>query len=289
MSRSSQKKKGNKPKRTPEELAALKAIKAERNARFAVIESRCADFTYPEIPAEALEFTRAFTRWHLLDFLNDALDAPAADEYLVDSGYDCSMYAQRANETNRERAARGGVSLSGLDHPYIPLNGQEIPNPLYHERATIGDLLHAPDGNTYPTYISGMGFATETWEHQWYEAGGYACESLDIPWVLAQLVLNNNVTMLENIARTPLGDAPINSHPAPLKFDGIADDVLLLAQEARQHWGDEADITFFDMEKEIDLKLPVTELPRLLMSAQRSWNRHEQLTLALGFLGECLT
>jgi hypothetical protein len=97
---------------------ALGAARAEqerqRKARLDAVLARRSGFEYPPVTAAASVFAREFTKANLLMLLHDALDVSAADTYVIDSGFDVSTHAERADETNRERAKRG-VCLSGRD------------------------------------------------------------------------------------------------------------------------------------------------------------------------------
>ena len=141
--------------------AASKAeAQRQRQARHTDVIARRTDFTYPPVPDGAVEFAYEFAKANLLEFLHGALDASAADTYVVDSGFDVSTHASLTNETNRERARRG-ISLSCRNSSDFEESG------MYRERGTLGDLFDAPTGSTHATYVSGAGLAAESWDDSW--------------------------------------------------------------------------------------------------------------------------
>jgi hypothetical protein len=240
----------------------------QRQARLVSVEARREGFTYPAVPAEAAEFGREFTRASLLNYLRQALDAAAADTYVVDSGYDVSTYASRAAETNQERAKRG-VSLSGLGDRGFSKYG------MYREPGTLGDLFDAPTGDTRATYVSGAGLAAATWGDAWQDV--WTCESLDLAYVVADLALNGEIATLEAIAGVPLGDAEVMRS---VSFGGITADVLSLARQALYLWT-EIECPVLDPEEIVDLTAPLSALPRLLLGTRHNWNKTEQLAAVL--------
>jgi len=240
----------------------------QRQARLAAVQARRKGFTYPAVPAEATEFAREFTRASLLNYLRRALDAAAADTYVVDSGYDVSTYASRAAETNRERAKRG-VSLSGLGDRDFSACG------MYREPGTLGDLFDAPTGDTIATYVSGAGLAAESWGDAWHDRG--ALEGLALAYLVADLALNGEIATLEVIAEAPLGDAEVMTEGS---FDGIAADVLSLARQALYSRA-ETECPVLDPEEIVDMTAPLSALPGLLLGTRYEWSRTEQLAAVL--------
>jgi hypothetical protein len=254
---------------------ALGAARAEeerqRQARLEGVLARRSGFEHPPLTAAASDFARDFAKANLLAFLHDALDASAAETYVVDSGFDVSSHARRANETNRERVKRGG-SLSGRDDESFAEYG------LDRAAGTLGDLFDAPTGNTQATYVSGAGFAAERWADAWHDY--WALEGLSHAHVIADLVLRRDIETLEAIAGVPLSDVEVVGRPP---FDGVADDVLSLACEALHAWT-EIDCPVLDPDEVVDMDVPVSALPRMLLEARRSWNRTELLAAAIAGL-----
>jgi hypothetical protein len=251
------------------EWAATKAeAQRQRQARHNDVIARRADFTYPPVPDGAVEFAYAFTKANLLEFLHGALDASAADTYVVDSGFDVSTHASRANETNRERARRD-VSLSDRSGSDFEESG------MCRERGTLGDLFDAPTGNTQATYLSGAGLAAESWDDAWDDRWSLA--GLGLAHVLAALVLSGDVDTLECIAAVPLSDVGVESG---LSFDKVSSDVLSLAREALRVWVED-ECPILDPEEIVDMDAPLAALPRLLLASRRSWDATESLAAVI--------
>jgi hypothetical protein len=240
----------------------------QRKARFAAVEARKVGFTYPTVSTEAAKFAREVTRLRLLEFLRRALNAAAADTYVEDLGYDGSTYASPAAETNWERARRGD-SLSGLDDRDFSACG------MYREQGSLGDLFDAPTGYTRATFISGAGFVAQTWADVWEDE--WTRENLDLAYVVADLTLNGDTATLEVIAEAPLGDTDLVK---PASFHGIAADVLLLARQALYSWT-EIECPVLVPDEVVDMTMPVSALPGLLLGARHDWTRTEQLAAVL--------
>jgi hypothetical protein len=255
---------------------AWRASRAEeerqRKARADAVRLRQGRFEYPQVGSAAAEFAHDFARLNLLEFLYSALDASSAETYVVDCGFDVSTYANRVEESNRERARRG-VSLSGRDEHWSRDHG------FYREPGTLGDLLDAPTGNTRATYVSGAGLDAETFDDAWYDR--WALEGLGHAYVIADLVLRGEVVTLENIAGVPLSDADPRGISQP--FDGIADDVLALACQSLSEWT-EIDCPVLDPDSLVDMDAPVSALPAMLLAARRSWGQAELLAVAIAGL-----
>ena len=253
---------------------ALGAVRAaqerQRKARFDAVLARRSGFEYPPVTAAASDFARDFAKANLLTFLHDALGASAAETYVVDVGFDASTHARRTDETNRERV-RGGISLSGRDGKAFADYGG------YREPGTLGDLFDAPTGDTRATYVSGAGLDAETWADAWYDR--WSLEDLAHAYGIAGLVLRGDIEILEVIAGVPLSDVETSGR----RFDGVADDVLALACEALHAWT-EIDCPVLDPEKIVDMDVPISALPRMLLQARRSWNRTELLAAAIAGL-----
>jgi hypothetical protein len=248
-------------------VAARAEQDRQRQVRLAAVEARRAGFTYPVVSGEAAEFAREFARADLLNHLRRALGTVAADTYVVDSGYDVSTHAGRAGETNRERAKRG-VSLSGREDRAFAEHG------MYREPGTLGDLFGAPTGNTRATYVPGAGLDAETWDDAWRDR--WSLEGLGLAYVVADLALGGDIATLEVIAGVPLADVAVE----PLSFGGITADVLSLAREALHSWT-ERECPVLDPEEIVDMTVPVSALPRLLLGTRHDWNRTEQLAAVL--------
>jgi multidrug efflux pump subunit AcrA (membrane-fusion protein) len=248
-------------------VAAKAEQDRQRRARLAAVEAHRAGFAYPVVSGEAAEFAREFTRASLLNHLRRALDAVAADTCVVDSGYDVSVHASRAAETNRERAKRG-VSLSGRDDRALAEHG------LYREPGTLGDLFGAPTGNTRATYLPGAGLDAETRDDAWRDR--WCLEALGLAYVVAGLALSGDIAALEVIAGVPLADVAVE----PVPFGGITAAVLSLAREALHSWI-ERECPVLDPEEIVDMTAPVSALPRLLLGTRRDWTRTEQLAAVL--------
>ena len=212
--------------------------------------ARRADFIYPLVPDESVEFAREFAKANLLHFLCDALDSAAANTYVVDCGYDVPTHACRANETNRERANRGG-SLSGRDDGVY-----EEHRGMYRAAGTFGDLFDAPTGNTRATYVSGAGLDAESWADAWHDR--WSLEGLALAHVLAGLVLSGDADILEAIAGIPLTDVEVDPW---LVFDRVVADVLALARQALDSWSDR-EFLILDPDEIIDMDAPLSALPR---------------------------
>jgi hypothetical protein len=243
----------------------------QRQARFDAVLARRCGFEYPPVNAAASDFAREFAKANLLTFLRDALDASAADTHVIDSGFDVSTHASRAEETNRERVQRG-ATLSGRDDESFAEYG------LHRAAGTLGDLFDAPTGNTRATYVSGAGFAAERWADAWHDY--WTLEGLAHAHVIADLVLRGDVQTLEVIAGVPLSDVEVGARQP---FDGIADDVLSLACEALHAWT-EIDCPVLDPDDVVDMDAPISALPRMLLEARQSWNRTELLAAAIAGL-----
>jgi len=254
---------------------ALGAARAEqerqRKSRLDAVLARRTGCEYPPITAAATDFARDFARANLLVFLHDALDAAAAETYVVDCGFDVSRHATTADETNRQRARRGD-SLSGRDDASLRAHG------LYRAAGTLGDLFDAPTGNTQATHISGAGFAAESWSDAWYDY--WALENLAHAHVIADLVLRGDIWTLETIAGVPLSDVAVEVRQP---FDGVAEDVLALAGKALHAWT-EVDCPVLDPGEVVDMDAPVTALPPMLLVARRSWDQTELLAAAIAGL-----
>lgn len=253
----------------PEWLVCARTVRAEedrlRAARREAVLARSRGFRHPDITEPARDFARDFVRGHLLDFLHDALDAIAADTYVVDSGYDVSTHAQRAGETNRERVRRG-QRLSEVDE-----YGQ------FRESGTLGDLFHAPTGNTVPTFVSGSGLAAETFADEWDQR--WPLQTLGHAYMVADLVLRGEVETLETIAEVPLGDKCDYARTDHLACGHDAD-VVALADQALFMWT-EHDCPLLDPETLIDVDAPISALPRIPLAARRRWDQAELLAAAL--------
>ena len=243
----------------------------QRRARFDAVLARRSGFEYPPVTDAASDFAREFANANLLMLLRDALDASAADTYVIDSGFDVSTQAGRADETNRERVKRG-ASLSGRDTKVFADYGG------YREPGTLGDLFDAPTGNTRATYVSGAGLDAETWDDAWYDR--WALEGLAHGHVIADLVLRGDILTLEVIAGVPLSDVDA---VARRPLGGVADDVLSLACEALHAWT-EIDCPVLDPDEVVDMSLQISALPKMLLEARRSWNRTELLAAAIAGL-----
>lgn len=248
-------------------VAARAEQDRQRQARLAAVEARRAGFTYPVVSDEAAEFAREFTRANLLNHLRRALDTVAADTYVVDSGYDVSTHASRAGETNRERTERG-ISLSGREDRAFAEHG------MYREPGTLGDLFGAPTGNSRATYVPGAGLDAETWDEAWHDR--WSLEGLSLAYVVADLALSGDIATLEVIAGVPLADVAVE----PLSFGGITADVLSLAREALHSWT-ERECPVPGPEVIVDMTVPVSALPWLLLGTRHDWNRTEQLAAVL--------
>jgi hypothetical protein len=253
---------------------ALGATQAEqerqRKARSDAVLARRSGFGYPPVTAAASDFARDFAKANLLTFLHDALDAWAADTYVIDSGFDVSTDAQRAEETNRERVKRA-VSLSGRDAKAFAEYGG------YREPGTLGDLFDSPTSNTRATYVSGAGLDAETWDDAWHDR--WALEGLAHAYVIAALVLRGDIQTLEVIAGVPLRDVEASGG----HFVGVAEDIMSLACGALHAWT-EIDCPVLDPDEVVDMDAPISELTRMLLQARRSWNRTELLAAAIAGL-----
>lgn len=214
----------------PEWLRRARAARAEedrlRAARRDAVLARGRGFRYPDVTEPARDFARDFARVNLLEFLHDALDAAAADTYVVDCGFDVSTHARRADETNRERAKRG-VCLSGRDDQGWLDSG------FYREPGTLGDLLDAPTGNTVPTFVSGCGLGAETFDDAWDQR--WSLQTLGHAHMVADLVLRGEVETLETIAEVPLGDKCDDAR-TDHRSCGLDADVVALADQALFMW-----------------------------------------------------
>jgi hypothetical protein len=253
-------------------LAAAKAeMERERQQRLAVVAARRAHFTWPTISDKDAGFATEFARANLLTYLYDALDAPAADTEVWDSGYDVSTHAHRVQETNRERARRG-VSLSGRNEQWCREHG------LYREPGTLGDLFDAPTGNTVATFVSGAGLAAESWGEAWHDR--WSLEGLELASVLADLALAGDTDALEVIAGTALAD--VDAEPGLTGAD-IPDDVLSLAAEALREWCERA-CPVFDPDEVVDMNAPLSALPQMLLATRHDWDRTERLALLIAGL-----
>jgi hypothetical protein len=261
----------------PEWLRCARATRAEedrlRKVRRDAVLARRREFEYPAITAAATDFARDFARANLLAFLHDVLDVAAAETYVVDCGFDVSTHARRVDETNRERAQRG-VSLSGRDERWCHDDG------FYREPGTLGDLLDAPTGNTGATYVSGAGLDAETFDDAWYDR--WALEGLGHAHMIAGMVMRGDVATLETVAGVPLSDADLDEIRQP--FVGVADDMLALACQALYEWA-EIDCPVLDPDSLVDMKAPISALPRMLLAARRRWDQTELLAAAIAGLG----
>jgi hypothetical protein len=254
---------------------ALGAARAEeerqRKARFDAVLARRCGFEYPPVTDAASDFAREFANANLLMLLRDALDASAADTYVIDSGFDVSTHARRADETNRERVKRG-AALSGRDDESFAEYG------LDRAAGTLGDLFDAPTGNTQATYVSGAGFAAERWADAWHDC--WAFEGFAHAHVIADLVLRGDIETLEVIAGVQLSDVGVGGRRP---FGGVADDVLSLACEALHAWT-EIDCPVLDPDEVVEMDAPISALPWMLLEARQSWNRIELLAAAIAGL-----
>jgi hypothetical protein len=121
----------------------------------------------------------------------------------------------------------------------------------------------------------GAGFATETWADARHDE--WTSENLDLAYVVAGLALSGEVATLEVIAEIPLGDTePMK----PASFDGIAADVLSLARQALRSWTD-IECPVLGPEEVLDMTMPVSGLPTLLLGTRHDWNRTEQLAAVI--------
>jgi hypothetical protein len=243
----------------------------QRNARVDAVRLRQRVFEYPAVSSVATDFAHAFARLNLLEFVHSALDAPAADTYVVDCGLDVSTRARSAEGTNRERAKRG-VCLSGRDAAvFAEVGGYRTPG-------TLGDLLDAPTGNTRATYVSGAGLDAESFDDAWYDR--WALEGLAHAHVIAALALRGDVETLETIAGIPLSDAAADIRES---LGGVAANVLSLAREALHGWT-EIDCPVLDPGDVVDMDAPISALPRMLPSARRQWDQTELLAAVIAGL-----
>lgn len=253
-------------------LASAKAeVERQRRERFAAVEARRTDFTYPAVSGKAAEFAAEFAKANLLNYLYAALDASAADTEIVDCGYDVSTHARRARETNRERVKRG-VSLSGRDEQWCREHG------FYRRRGALGDLFDAPTGNTSATYVSGSGLDAESWGDAWCDR--WSLQGLGLAYVLAGFVFSGDIASLEVIAGIPLTDVDAESG---LAFEDMPNDVLSLAREALRWWC-ERECPVLDPDEIVDMDAPLSALPRMLLATWQDWDRTERLALVIAGL-----
>ncbi|MDH6198317.1 hypothetical protein M2272_004976 [Mycobacterium frederiksbergense] len=243
----------------------------QRKARMDAVRLRQRGFEYPVVALVASEFAHAFARVNLLEFLYGALDAPAAQTYVVDSGFDVSTYARTVEETNRDRVKRG-ASLSGRDTTAWADYGG------FRKPGTLGDLLDAPTGNTRATYVSGAGLDAETFDDAWYDR--WALEGLAHAHVLAAMTLRGDIATLETIAGVPLLDVATDVKEP---FGGVAADVVSLAKEALGAWT-EIDCPILDPDDVVDLEASISALPAMLLAARRLWDRTELLAATIAGL-----
>ena len=140
------------------------AAKAEQDeqqqAPLAAVEARRAGFTYPAVPAAAAEFAREFTSARLLNHLRRALDATAADTYLVDSGYDVSTHASQAAKKRTRSGRRAGLPCPDSGTRTSPTTGR---TGSQERSATCTTHRRAARA----TYVSEAGFTAETWADAW--------------------------------------------------------------------------------------------------------------------------
>jgi hypothetical protein len=243
----------------------------ERQARFDAVLARRSGFGYPPVDGDATAFARECAKANLLKLLHDALDASAADAYVIDSGFDVSTHAGLADETNRERVKRG-ASLSGRDDDSSAEYG------LDRAAGTLGDLFDAPTGNTEATFVAGAGFAAERWADGWHDY--WALDGLADAHVIADVVLRGDIETLEVIAGVPLSDVAV---AVRRPFNGIADDVLSLACEALHAWTG-IDCPVLDPDEVVDMDAPISALPGILPATRRSCDRTELLAAAIAGL-----
>ena len=242
-------------------LAAVAEEKRERAARREVAIARRAEVGFPAITAEASRFAREFGNSVLLRFLYEAVDCSAADTEVVVSGRDGSVYGRSADETNRERAARGAALSSTHDHPC----------------GSLGDLFSAPTGNTYPTFVSGYGMAADWWGRRWREEYLWM-DDLVIGYELAGLVLAGDVDTLEVIAGSLLGDTDVYGRNRT--FSGIPAEVMSLADAALEEWYEHAG-PIADPDELVDMNAPVSTLPAMILACRHDWSVRERLAVAL--------
>jgi hypothetical protein len=156
-----------------------------------------------------------------------------------------------AGQTNRERA-RFGFSLSG--------NGRAP--------GTLGDLFHAPTCDT----------RVMTWEGMWPDQ--CLLDGLEHAHTLAELVIAGDVHTVEIIAGLPLADAWPDQ---ALSFGDLPNEVLSLAVDAFRERLEQHDPAF-DPEQAVDMTAPLSELPRMLMTARHEWTDTELLALVIAGL-----
>ncbi|MEV0901139.1 hypothetical protein [Actinoplanes sp. NPDC049802] len=242
-----------------------------RQARIDAVLARRRSFAVPEASPAGLRFAADYAKANLLTYLYEALDAPAADVEVVDSGYDVSTWGRRANETNRERTRRG-VSLSGLDQDWCRKHDR------FRAPGTLGDLFDAPTGDTLPTYQSGSGLAAGTWEQEWSDR--YLLDGLEHAHTCADLVLAGDVGTLELLAGVPYDDA--FTDPG-LVFDDVPNQLLSLATDAFRARLEDHELVF-DPEQTVDMTAPLSALPAMLLAARLDWDHTERLALILAGL-----
>ncbi|WP_433796875.1 hypothetical protein [Actinoplanes sp. CA-252034] len=223
-----------------------------RQVRIDAVLARRSGFTPPPTTGAALRFAADYARVNLLTYLYEALDAPAAG---------VSGEGRRPAETHRERVRRG-VALS--DSGRVP--------------GTLGDLFHAPTGDTRHAHAPGHGFAAETWEGMWPDQ--WLLDGLEHAYTLAEAVLADDITTLEIIAGVPLADAITDG---ALTFGDLDNQVLSLASDAfRERLEDHEPA--FDPEQTVDMGAPLSTLPELLRTARHEWTAAERLALVIAGL-----